>query len=313
MPRRHPRRSPSRWARLTVRWLRPSRRSSADGRRRHRRAGTTPVRTCTPCTDRRRHRARRRAASQQSRGRASQVEEEVFPVPSPRRGRRVAAACDERRLDLRVPPRSSKGRRPVRGPPRLPPAGHRSRQPSGRATLPGRRPMPRASPRGRQRRPGVRRDQQRRHAVGGHDADGDAAPRGSRRRPPRRPARRPWLSRRRAPAAPSRSAASRLPPAGPAPSCRSRPRSPHDRGSRGAARRDAPTREASSRDDLLQRDVGVPQQLLEGVQLVRLLVEDALDAGVDQHLEAMDARRVRDVDVGVADRRRRSSPPARSR
>src|SRR4029077_18774849 len=55
------------------------------------------------------------------------------------------------------------------------------------------------------------------------------------------------------------------------------------------------------RRDLLERDIGVRQQLLDGVQLVRLLVEDPLDAGIDEHLEAVDARRVRDVDAGVAD------------
>src|SRR5262249_18301984 len=67
-----------------------------------------------------------------------------------------------------------------------------------------------------------------------------------------------------------------------------------------STRQDSPSG-LSGRRDLLERDVGMTHQLLDGVQLVRLLVEDALDAGVDEHLEAVNAGGVRDVDVGVAD------------
>src|SRR5579885_3243759 len=45
------------------------------------------------------------------------------------------------------------------------------------------------------------------------------------------------------------------------------------------------------------------QQVCYGVQLVFLPVVNGADAGVDQHLEAMDAGSVRHIDVGVADRR----------
>src|SRR5205823_1980658 len=41
----------------------------------------------------------------------------------------------------------------------------------------------------------------------------------------------------------------------------------------------------------------------ERVRLVLVLVEDAADAGVDQHFEAVNARRVGDVDVRVANAR----------
>src|SRR5579871_1232832 len=62
------------------------------------------------------------------------------------------------------------------------------------------------------------------------------------------------------------------------------------------------TRRRRSRRDPLEADVAPPEQLVEGVELVLALVEDAPDARVDQHLEAVDAGRVRDVDVGAADR-----------
>src|SRR2546425_6512648 len=60
-------------------------------------------------------------------------------------------------------------------------------------------------------------------------------------------------------------------------------------------------RSLASRLHALERHVGVAEQLLERRPLVLVLVEDAPDAGVDQHLQAVNARRVRDVDVGVAD------------
>src|SRR5437763_16920358 len=56
-----------------------------------------------------------------------------------------------------------------------------------------------------------------------------------------------------------------------------------------------------SRLDTLQPHLGVAQQLVERVPLVLVLVEDAADARVDEHLEAVNAGGVRDVDVGVAD------------
>src|SRR5205814_99807 len=56
-----------------------------------------------------------------------------------------------------------------------------------------------------------------------------------------------------------------------------------------------------SRLDALQPHVGVAQQLVERVPLVLVLVEDAADARVDEHLQAVNAGGVRDVDVGVAD------------
>src|SRR3989475_9285099 len=60
-------------------------------------------------------------------------------------------------------------------------------------------------------------------------------------------------------------------------------------------------RALASRLDALERHVGVTEQLLERRPLVLVLVVDAPDARVHQHLEAVNARRVRDVDVGVAD------------
>src|SRR5439155_3942294 len=56
-----------------------------------------------------------------------------------------------------------------------------------------------------------------------------------------------------------------------------------------------------SRLDALERHVGVTEQLVERPPLVLVLVEDAADARVDQHLPAVNARGVRDVDDGVAD------------
>src|SRR5262249_30737504 len=89
---------------------------------------------------------------------------------------------------------------------------------------------------------------------------------------------------------------------------RSRPRRDDRRA--GAARLDAAPRLAAgaraarrrrSQRDALELDVGVAEQLVERLPLVVVLVEDAADTGVDQHLEAMDARGVGDVDVGVPD------------
>src|SRR5581483_12515111 len=45
------------------------------------------------------------------------------------------------------------------------------------------------------------------------------------------------------------------------------------------------------------------EQVRYGVQLVLLAVVNGADSRVDQHLEAVDAGRMRHVDVGVADRR----------
>src|SRR5262249_58716901 len=53
--------------------------------------------------------------------------------------------------------------------------------------------------------------------------------------------------------------------------------------------------------DLRERHVRVAPQLLDRVELVRPLVDDAFDARVHEHLEAMDARRVGEIDVGVTD------------
>src|SRR5689334_16003658 len=58
-----------------------------------------------------------------------------------------------------------------------------------------------------------------------------------------------------------------------------------------------------SRRDALEVDVGVAEELAERVALVLALVEDALDARVDEHLQAVNARRMGDVDVGVPDAR----------
>src|SRR5229473_3137897 len=51
-----------------------------------------------------------------------------------------------------------------------------------------------------------------------------------------------------------------------------------------------------------QLDARMGQKITYRIQLVRLFVIDVANAGVDQHLEAMDAWRVRDVDTGVANR-----------
>src|ERR1700688_4318559 len=56
------------------------------------------------------------------------------------------------------------------------------------------------------------------------------------------------------------------------------------------------------RRQLDETDAGIFQQFGDGVKLVGLFVEDRADTGVDQHLEALDTRRMRDVDVRVADR-----------
>src|SRR5579864_3859358 len=53
--------------------------------------------------------------------------------------------------------------------------------------------------------------------------------------------------------------------------------------------------------DLDKFDARVSEQVGDGVQLVFLFVIDRADAGVDEHLEAVDAGGVRDVNVGVAD------------
>src|SRR4029453_6023958 len=82
---------------------------------------------------------------------------------------------------------------------------------------------------------------------------------------------------------------------------RCRASSPPGRGSHAAIRGRRSTPGASARWNLLQGHVGILPQLVERLQLVRLLVEDAFDARVDENLEAVDARRVRDVDVAVAD------------
>src|SRR5581483_7777566 len=92
---------------------------------------------------------------------------------------------------------------------------------------------------------------------------------------------------------------------------RTRPARPGgDAGRPRAARLGAPARLATRRHrpgpgsqrDSLELHVGVAEHLLERLPLVLVLVEDAADARVDEHLQAVDARRVRDVDVGVADR-----------
>jgi len=49
--------------------------------------------------------------------------------------------------------------------------------------------------------------------------------------------------------------------------------------------------------NLLQFDLRGSQQLLYGVELIRLLVEDASDTGIHQHLETMDTRGVGDIDI----------------
>src|SRR5439155_1387956 len=56
-----------------------------------------------------------------------------------------------------------------------------------------------------------------------------------------------------------------------------------------------------SRLDALEPNLRVAEQLVERLSLVLALVEDAADARVDEHLQAVNAGRVRDVDVGVAD------------
>src|SRR2546425_6968989 len=64
----------------------------------------------------------------------------------------------------------------------------------------------------------------------------------------------------------------------------------------GLARRDR----RRSQCHALERDGAVTQDLVERRPLVFVLVVDAPDARVDEHLQAVDARRVREVDVGVA-------------
>src|SRR5579884_985941 len=56
-----------------------------------------------------------------------------------------------------------------------------------------------------------------------------------------------------------------------------------------------------SDDHPLEAHVAPPQQLAQRVELVLALVEDAADAGVDEHLEAVNAGGVGDVDVRAAD------------
>src|SRR5213593_4228344 len=56
-----------------------------------------------------------------------------------------------------------------------------------------------------------------------------------------------------------------------------------------------------SRLDALEPNLRVAEQLVERLSLVLALVEDAADARVDEHLQAVNAGRVRDVDVGIAD------------
>src|SRR5438552_8415291 len=72
----------------------------------------------------------------------------------------------------------------------------------------------------------------------------------------------------------------------------------------GADRLATPARRTSrrrSRLDALEPNLRVAEQLVERLSLVLALVEDAADTRVDEHLQAVNAGRVRDVDVGVAD------------
>src|SRR5712692_5498074 len=62
-----------------------------------------------------------------------------------------------------------------------------------------------------------------------------------------------------------------------------------------------PDRIPSLRLHPLEVHTAVAEEIREGVRLVVALVEDASDAGVDQHFQTVNARRVRDVDVRVAD------------
>ena len=53
--------------------------------------------------------------------------------------------------------------------------------------------------------------------------------------------------------------------------------------------------------NLLQFDLRGSQQLLCGVELIRLLVKDAPDTGVHQHFETMDTRSVGHIDIRPTD------------
>src|SRR5215510_12147460 len=72
--------------------------------------------------------------------------------------------------------------------------------------------------------------------------------------------------------------------------------------SRGGCSRTRALSPRRSRHHGLELHVAVAQELLQRVKLVLALVEHTPDAGVDEHLETMDARGVGDVDVGVLDR-----------
>ena len=58
--------------------------------------------------------------------------------------------------------------------------------------------------------------------------------------------------------------------------------------------------------DLFQLHVGEAEDFLQSVELIRTLVENALDSRVDQHLEAVNAGRVRNV--GAPGEGRRAGP-----
>ena len=53
--------------------------------------------------------------------------------------------------------------------------------------------------------------------------------------------------------------------------------------------------------NLLQFDLSGSQQLLDGVELIRLLIKDAADTGIHQHFETMDTRGVGNIDIRSTD------------